>query len=85
MIFEYDPKGVCSVHYTFDIDENTDCIKSLKVIGGCQGNLSGISKIVVGMNVDKVIEAFSGTDCRGKGTSCPDQISKALLKYKENK
>lgn len=85
MIFEYDPKGVCSVHYTFDIDENTDCINSLKVIGGCQGNLSGISKIVVGMHVDKVIEAFANTDCHGKGTSCPDQISKALRKYKESK
>lgn len=82
MIFEYDPKGVCSQHYTFDIEG--DVIKSLKVIGGCQGNLTGISKIVVGMNIDNVIKAFEGTDCHFKGTSCPDQIAKALKAYKEN-
>lgn len=82
MIFEYNPKGVCSQHYTFDIDEN-NVIKSLKVVGGCQGNLAGISKLVVGLTVDHVISAFEGTDCHGKGTSCPDQISKALKAYKE--
>ena len=82
MIFEYNPKGVCSQHYTFDIDEN-NVIKSLKVIGGCQGNLAGISKLVVGLTIDHVIAAFEGTDCHGKGTSCPDQISKALKAYKE--
>lgn len=82
MIFEYDPKGVCSQHYTFDIED--DVIKSLKVIGGCQGNLTGISKIVVGMKIDNVIKAFEGTDCHFKGTSCPDQIAKALKAYKEN-
>ena len=84
MIFEYNPTNVCSRHYTFDIDDN-DIIKSLTVIGGCQGNLSGISKIVVGMHIDKVIEVFENTDCHGKGTSCPDQISKALKAYKESK
>ena len=84
MIFEYDPSGVCSRHYKFDINDE-DVIESLVVTGGCQGNLTGISKLVVGMNIDKVIEAFEGTDCHGKGTSCPDQISKALKKFKENK
>lgn len=82
MIFEYNPKGVCSQHYTFDIENNV--IKSLEVIGGCQGNLRGISKIVVGMNIDDVIKAFEGTDCHYKGTSCPDQIAKALIKYKSD-
>ena len=84
MIFEYDPSGVCSRHYKFNINDE-DVIESLVVTGGCQGNLTGISKLVVGMNIDKVIEAFEGTDCHGKGTSCPDQISKALEKYKESK
>ena len=82
MIFEYTPHGVCSRHYTFDIED--DVIKSLEVLGGCQGNLRGISRIVVGMKIDDVINAFSGVDCHGKGTSCPDQISKALKAYKEN-
>lgn len=84
MIFEYNPKGVCSRHYTFDINEN-DVIQKVDIIGGCQGNLAGISKIIVGMHVDQVIKAFEGTDCHGKGTSCPDQISLALKSYKESK
>ncbi len=81
MKFEYRPSGVCSQFYTFDIEENI--IKSLDVIGGCQGNLRGISRIVVGMNIDDVIKAFEGVDCHGKGTSCPDQISRALKAFKE--
>ena len=81
MIYEYDPKGVCSLHYTFDIEDNI--IKSLNVVGGCQGNLRGISRIVVGMNIDDVIKAFEGVDCHSKGTSCPDQIARALKAYKQ--
>ncbi|MBQ1899626.1 MAG: TIGR03905 family TSCPD domain-containing protein, partial [Erysipelotrichaceae bacterium] len=57
-------------------------IRSLQVEGGCQGNLGGISRIVVGMDVDDVIKAFEGVDCHGRGTSCPDQISRALKAYK---
>ncbi|MBQ6560661.1 MAG: TIGR03905 family TSCPD domain-containing protein [Erysipelotrichaceae bacterium] len=80
MKFEYVPSGVCSQHYTFDIEE--DKISSLEVIGGCQGNLKGISRIVVGMNIDDVINAFEGVQCGSKGTSCPDQLAKALKAYK---
>ncbi|MBQ1347483.1 MAG: TIGR03905 family TSCPD domain-containing protein [Erysipelotrichaceae bacterium] len=80
MKFEYVPKNVCSRHYTLDIEDDT--IRSLQVEGGCQGNLTGISRIVVGMKVDDVIRAFEGVDCHGRGTSCPDQISKALRAYK---
>lgn len=81
MKFEYTPKGVCSRHYTIDIED--DVIKSVKIEGGCNGNLKGISSIITGMNIDKVIEAFENIDCNGKGTSCPDQIAKALKTYKE--
>ena len=80
MKFEYVPRNVCSRHYTLDIEDNK--IRSLEVEGGCQGNLGGISRIVVGMDVDDVIKAFEGVDCHGRGTSCPDQISKALKAYK---
>lgn len=84
MKFEYNPSGVCSRHYTFEINDD-DKIESLQVVGGCNGNLNGISKIIVGMHIDQVIQAFEGTDCHGKGTSCPDQISKALKAFKERK
>ena len=80
MKFEYVPRGVCSTHYTFDIEGDT--IRSLVVEGGCQGNLRGISRILVGMKVDDVIRAFEGVDCNRKGTSCPDQIARALKAYK---
>ena len=81
MKFEYVPSQVCSRHYTFDIDGDT--IKSLQVVGGCNGNLKGISRIIVGMKVDDVIKAFEGVDCHGRGTSCPDQLAIALTQYKE--
>ncbi len=80
MKFEYAPKGVCSRQYTFDIED--DRINSLEVIGGCQGNLKGISRIVVGMKIDDVIDAFEGVQCGMKGTSCPDQIAHALKAYR---
>lgn len=79
MIYEYTPKGVCSIKYTFDIDG--DIINSVKILGGCAGNLAGISKIMQGMKCEDVIKAFENTNCQGKGTSCPDQIAKALKQY----
>lgn len=84
MIFEFNPRGVCSRHYTFDIDEN-NIIKSIDIIGGCNGNLKGITNLITGMNIDDVISKFEGINCSGKGTSCPDQISKALKQFKESK
>ena len=82
MKYEYIPQGVCSRKYIIDIDENNN-INSLEVIGGCNGNLKGISNIVRGMNIDDVIEDFLNVDCNGKGTSCPDQIARALLSIKQ--
>jgi len=83
MKFEYLPKGVCSRKYIFEINDQ-NLIDSCEIIGGCSGNTKGISKLIVGMNIDHVIERFINTDCNGRGTSCPDQIAKALLAYKES-
>lgn len=83
MKYEFTPKGVCSSKYIIDIDENNN-INSLEVIGGCDGNLKGISNIVKGMNIDKVIDSFLNVECRSKGTSCPDQIARALLSIKQS-
>ncbi|MBO7676864.1 MAG: TIGR03905 family TSCPD domain-containing protein [Erysipelotrichaceae bacterium] len=82
MVFEYTPKGVCSSKITLDINED-DRIESMVVTNGCNGNLKGISSLVRGMDVDKVIEAFDGIECGYKKTSCPDQIARALKAYKE--
>ena len=80
MEYRYIPKGVCSQELIFNIEDGV--VKDLKVIGGCSGNLQGISKLVVGLKVDEVIEKLRGIKCGFKPTSCPDQISRALEEYK---
>ena len=81
MEYRFNPTGVCSTEMIFDIDEN-DIIRNLTVVGGCAGNLKGISALVIGQKIDDVIDKLSGITCGFKPTSCPDQISKALRKYK---
>ena len=78
--YEYRPKGVCSTKMEFEFDGNT--IESLKVTGGCNGNLKGISRLVKGRTIDEVIECLEGTTCGMKPTSCPDQIANALKAYR---
>lgn len=80
MEYRYKPNGVCSSEIIFEIDEN-NIIQDLKVIGGCNGNLKGISSLIRGMKIDDVIEKLSGIKCGYRTTSCPDQISKALREY----
>ncbi|MBR0161091.1 MAG: TIGR03905 family TSCPD domain-containing protein [Oscillospiraceae bacterium] len=78
--YTYRPKGVCSQQMEISIED--DRIVNLNVIGGCSGNLQGISKLVVGMPVDEVIARLEGIRCGWKDTSCPDQLSKALKAMK---
>ncbi len=78
----YKTKGTCSREILFDIKDNV--IKNVEFIGGCAGNLFGIGSLVKGMKVDDAIEKLKGIDCRGKGTSCPDQLAQALIQWKEN-
>ena len=74
----YRPTGVCSVQY--DIVLEDDVIADIKIYGGCDGNLKGISALLKGMKAQDAIERMSGIQCRPQGTSCPDQISQALQK-----
>ncbi len=73
----YITHGVCSRQINVELDG--DIIKNVEIIGGCHGNTQGISRLVEGMNAIEAIERLEGIDCRGKGTSCPDQLSKALI------
>ncbi len=82
MEYSYKPSGVCSREFVFDIDN--DIIKSLKIVGGCSGNLQGISSLLIGMNINDVINRIQGIKCGMKTTSCPDQIALALKKYIES-
>lgn len=81
MKFTYRPKGVCSQQMDIDVEDSK--LVSLKVMGGCSGNLQGIAKLVVGMDVDEVIARLDGIRCGFKKTSCPDQLAQALKQYKE--
>lgn len=79
MEYRYKPEGVCSREMILEIENGI--IKSLKIVGGCDGNTKGISKLVVGMKVEEVIEKLKGINCGFKGTSCPDQLAIDLEKY----
>ena len=77
----YKTKGVCSRSIEIEVDGDT--IQSVNFNGGCNGNTKGISSLVKGMKVDDVISRLKGTDCGGRGTSCPDQLARALEAMKE--
>ncbi|MBR3614472.1 MAG: TIGR03905 family TSCPD domain-containing protein [Clostridia bacterium] len=81
MIYQYEPKGVCSMQMNIEVEDET--IKSVQIIGGCAGNTKGVSVLVEGMNINEAIKKLKGIDCRGRGTSCPDQLAIALEKIKE--
>ena len=77
MEYIYRPKGVCSMQIKFEID-SSNVVKNIQFLGGCNGNLQGISKLANGRKADEVISLLEGINCSGKGTSCPDQLAKAL-------
>ncbi len=81
MEYRYKPQGVCSMEMIIDVDNDT--IQSVKIIGGCPGNTVGVSNLVKGMKIDEAISKLKGIPCGIKGTSCPDQLSKALEKIKQ--
>lgn len=72
----YRPKGACS--RLIEVDLDGDRIKEVKFVGGCDGNLKAISKIIKGMTVDEVAKAFEGNTCGPRNTSCADQLVHAL-------
>lgn len=77
---KYTTQGVCSRSISFDIDGRI--VRNVTFEGGCMGNTTGVSKLVEGMDIDEVIARLEGIKCRPT-TSCPDQLARALKKYKE--
>ncbi len=80
MEYKYKTNGVCSREITFDI--NDGIVTNVKFMGGCNGNLKAIAKLVEGMPADKIYEILQGNTCGFKGTSCADQLAKAVQKAK---
>ena len=81
----YKTSGVCSTEIEIDIEEESEVISSVTFKNGCAGNASGLSRLLVGMKVDDVINRLEGITCGSKSTSCPDQLSKALEKWRSSK
>ena len=81
MTINYRPRGVCSQQMQIDVEDGV--IRSFRVLGGCSGNLQGISRLVEGMEVKEAIRRLDGIRCGFKPTSCPDQLAQALKQYRE--
>ena len=76
MSYTYKTKGTCSTQIEVELDG--EIVKDVKFTGGCHGNLQAIPRLVEGMTVDEVERRLSGISCHTKGTSCGDQLAKAL-------
>lgn len=72
----YVTKGTCATAINLEVKDGI--IESVEFVGGCHGNTQGVAALVKGMNAQEAIERLEGIDCRGRGTSCPDQLAKAL-------
>ncbi len=76
MTYTYSTKGTCAKKIF--IETEGDIIKDVQFVGGCNGNTQGIASLVKGMNIKEVIKRCKNIDCNSRGTSCPDQLAKAL-------
>ena len=79
MTYTYTPRGVCSRRMVVELSDS-GVIENVRIDGGCNGNLQGISRLVQGMKAEEAIERMEGISCGGKPTSCPDQLAQALRK-----
>ena len=81
--YEYQPQGVCSNQMIFEIEG--DRVLSVEIVGGCPGNTVGVSKLCAGKTIDEIISLLKGIPCHNRGTSCPDQLAKALMQYQKER
>lgn len=81
MEYHYRTKGTCSSEIVVDLDGDT--VRSVKFIGGCNGNTKGIGALVAGMKAEDVINRCKGIRCGAKLTSCPDQLAYAIMQAQD--
>ena len=77
MVTEYTNRGVCSRKTVIDLSPD-GVINDIRIVGGCNGNTNGLAQLLKGMKAQDAIERLQGIDCNGRGTSCPDQVARAL-------
>ena len=68
--------GVCARLVSFELEDGI--VSDVKFVGGCSGNTQGVARLAEGMKAEELIEKLSGIRCGFKGTSCPDQLAKAV-------
>ena len=81
-IIQYQTKGTCC--QLMQVKVQDDIVMDAEFYGGCNGNLKGIKELIKGMKIDDVINKLSGITCGPKPTSCPDQLAKCLIEYKQS-
>ncbi len=81
-VIQYQTQGTCCQMIQVAVKDGK--ISDVEFLGGCNGNLKGIKNLIIGMDVDEVIKRLQGLTCGAKPTSCPDQLAKCLIQYKNN-
>ena len=81
MHYTYYPRNVCSSKIDFDLVDGT--VRNISFVGGCNGNLKALSKVLDGWTVDQIAEKLEGNTCGGKPTSCADQLVRAVKAARE--
>ncbi|MGN0183301.1 MAG: TIGR03905 family TSCPD domain-containing protein [Candidatus Ornithomonoglobus sp.] len=76
MQYSFTPRGVCSAQIDFEIEDNI--IRNVRFTRGCNGNTQGVGALCEGMRADEVVRRLKGLNCNGRGTSCPDQLARAI-------
>ncbi len=82
-MYTYKPQGVCSQLIGVELEEDGVTIKEVRFMGGCDGNLKAIAKLVAGKRVDEIVPVLQGNTCGRRSTSCADQLTRALLAAQE--
>jgi len=80
-MYEYKTRGTCTHTIKFEVQDNK--LTHIELIGGCPGNTQGVARLAKGRDIDELIGLIDGIQCGSRGTSCPDQLAKALKAYKE--
>lgn len=78
MEYKFKTNGTCAREVSFEVRDGK--VYNIQFLGGCHGNTQGVSALAEGRDVEEIIRLLDGINCRGRGTSCPDQLSKALKK-----
>lgn len=80
---DFTPKRVCSRNIHVGVSDDGTTVECVRFLGGCNGNGKAVAKLVTGRTVDEVVRILAGNDCKGRGTSCADQLTVALRQAQE--